>query len=74
VLVAVQDSGVGIKPEHVDRLFNALFPTKPVGMGMGLSICGSIIDAHGGKLSASPSVSTGAIFQFTLPVHREHTS
>ena len=72
VLVAVQDSGVGIDPEHVDRLFNAFFTTKPSGMGMGLSICRSIIEAHGGKLWASRNAGAGATFQFTLPVSPEH--
>src|SRR5262249_32685536 len=66
VLVAVQDSGVGIDPEHVDRLFNSFFTTKLSGMGMGLSICRSIIEAHGGKLWASCNAGAGATFQFTL--------
>ena len=74
VLVAVQDSGVGIDPGEVDRLFNAFFTTKPNGMGMGLSICRSIIEAHGGKLWASRNVGTGATFQFTLPAYREPVS
>jgi PAS domain S-box-containing protein len=74
VFVAVQDSGVGIEPDHMDRLFNAFFTTKPAGMGMGLSICRSIIDAHGGKLSASNSVAGGAIFQFSLPAYRGRAS
>ncbi len=72
VLIAVQDSGVGIDPGDVDRLFNAFFTTKPSGMGMGLSICRSIIEAHGGKLWASRNVGAGATFQFTLPAYREH--
>jgi PAS domain S-box-containing protein len=70
VLVAVQDSGIGIDPEHIDRLFNAFFTTKPRGMGMGLPICRSIIEAHGGKLWASHNVGVGATFQFTLPADR----
>jgi PAS domain S-box-containing protein len=74
VLVAVQDSGVGIDPGEVDRLFNAFFTTKPAGMGMGLSICRSIIEAHGGKLWASRNVGAGATFQFTLPAYREPVS
>ena len=67
VLVAIQDSGSGIDPENIDRLFAAFFTTKPRGMGMGLSICRSIIDAHGGRLWASNNDGPGATFQFTLP-------
>jgi K+-sensing histidine kinase KdpD len=74
VLVAVQDSGVGIEAEHMERLFSAFFTTKPTGMGMGLSICRSIIDAHGGKLFASRNAGAGATFYFMLPAHREHAS
>jgi signal transduction histidine kinase len=67
VLVAVEDSGIGIASENVDRLFNSFYTTKPGGMGMGLSICRSIIDAHGGKLWAASNSGPGATFQFTLP-------
>ena len=74
VLVAVQDSGVGIETEHMDRLFNAFFTTKPTGMGMGLSICRSIIDAHDGKLFASRNSGAGVTFNFMLPAYREHAS
>jgi signal transduction histidine kinase len=68
VLVAVDDCGTGIDPEHMDRLFNAFFSTKPDGMGMGLSICRSIVEAHGGRVWASGHDGPGATFQFTLPV------
>jgi signal transduction histidine kinase len=68
VLVAVQDSGPGLKPESVDRLFDAFYTTKPGGMGMGLSICRSIIEAHGGQVGATANVPRGASFHFTLPV------
>jgi signal transduction histidine kinase len=74
VCVAVQDSGVGIDPANVDRLFHAFFTTKPNGMGMGLSISRSIIEAHGGRLWASRNVGPGATFQFTLPRHGERES
>src|SRR2546425_679882 len=67
VLVAVQDAGVGIDPNTVDRLFSAFFTTKPGGLGMGLSISRSIIDAHGGRLWATPNPTHGATFHFALP-------
>ncbi len=68
VLVAVQDSGPGLNPESVDRLFDAFHTTKPGGMGMGLSICRSIVEAHGGRIWASRTAGPGATVQFTLPV------
>src|SRR5258707_6707116 len=67
VRVAVHDSGPGIRPEHLDRVFDAFHTTKSSGTGMGLSICRSIIDAHGGRLWAEANEPRGAIFQFTLP-------
>ena len=67
VLVAVRDSGPGIDPEHIERVFDAFYTTKPSGVGMGLSICRSIIDAHGGRLWADANEPRGAVFQFTLP-------
>jgi len=70
VLVAIEDSGAGIDPAHLERLFTAFFTTKPGGLGMGLSICRSIIEAHGGKLWAACNVGVGATFQFTLPAHQ----
>ena len=69
VLVEVGDSGTGIDPAHAGQLFNAFFTTKADGMGMGLSICRSIIEAHGGRIWASPNAGPGTIFQFTLPAH-----
>ena len=68
VLVTVQDSGPGLTPESVDRLFDAFYTTKPSGMGMGLSICRSIVDAHGGRIWASRTAGPGATVQFTLPL------
>jgi signal transduction histidine kinase len=67
VLVAVRDSGPGLDPAHVERIFKSFYTTKPNGTGMGLSICRSIIDAHGGRLWAEANEPRGAIFQFTLP-------
>jgi PAS domain S-box-containing protein len=67
VLVAVRDSGPGIEPESLERAFEAFYTTKTSGMGMGLSICRSIIDAHGGRLWAGVNEPYGAVFQFTLP-------
>src|ERR1700719_1309163 len=67
VLVSVADCGVGISAENADRLFSAFFTTKSSGMGIGLSICRSIIDAHGGRLWAIPCEPQGARFQFTIP-------
>jgi signal transduction histidine kinase len=68
VLVTVRDSGPGITAENIERLFEPFYTTKASGMGMGLSICRSIIEAHGGRLWASANVPRGAIFQFTVPV------
>ncbi|WP_147155750.1 sensor histidine kinase, partial [Reyranella soli] len=67
VVVAVRDSGPGIDREHLERVFDAFYTTKPSGTGMGLSICRSIIDAHGGRLWAEANKPRGAVFQFTLP-------
>jgi signal transduction histidine kinase len=67
VRIAVADSGAGIDPETMDRIFNTFFTTKSYGMGMGLSICRSIVEAHGGRLSASPSHPHGTIFEVVLP-------
>jgi PAS domain S-box-containing protein len=69
VLVAVEDSGVGIDPDNAKKLFNAFYTTKPSGMGMGLSICRSIIEDHDGTLWASRNAGPGATFQFALRSH-----
>jgi signal transduction histidine kinase len=67
VLVAVRDSGPGIGPDDLGRVFEPFYTTKSSGVGMGLSICRSIIDAHGGRLWADVNAPLGALFQFTLP-------
>lgn len=67
VLIQVQDSGPGLDPDHADRIFEPFFTTKPEGIGMGLSIARSIVEAHGGRLWATPGSSHGTVFQFTLP-------
>ena len=67
VAVSVQDSGTGIDPENIDRVFEAFFTTKTNGMGMGLAICRSIVEAHGGNMSVSPGVPHGSVFHIFLP-------
>jgi len=67
VLVMVQDTGPVLDPAKLERLFEAFYTTKPNGLGMGLSICRSIIEVHGGRLWASANTPSGAIFQFALP-------
>jgi PAS domain S-box-containing protein len=74
VFVTVTDSGVGISTENANRVFNAFFTTKCSGMGMGLSICRSIVEAHGGRISALPNEGPGATFQFVLPSLQEEAS
>jgi signal transduction histidine kinase len=70
VLIEVRDSGIGISPEHAGQLFNAFFTTKADGMGMGLSICRSIIEAHGGRIWASHNDGPGTTLHFSLPAPR----
>jgi signal transduction histidine kinase len=66
VLVVVRDAGVGLDPQHIERIFQAFFTTKPDGIGMGLSISRSIVEAHGGRLWAMPNAGPGTTLQFTL--------
>jgi PAS domain S-box-containing protein len=74
VLVAVQDAGIGLDPQQMVRLFDPFFTTKPGGMGIGLAISRTIIEAHGGRLWATPNDGPGATFQFTLPLNSERQS
>jgi len=74
VLVAVRDSGPGLDPESLNHIFTAFYTTKPQGMGMGLAISRSIVEAHGGSLWATVNEGRGAVFQFTLPVGVERVS
>jgi C4-dicarboxylate-specific signal transduction histidine kinase len=67
LMVAVEDTGTGLDPAIADRIFDSFVTTKPDGMGMGLSICRSIIEAHGGRISASPRVPYGTAIRFTVP-------
>jgi signal transduction histidine kinase len=69
VRVAVRDTGTGLTPAALEHLFEPFYTTKPNGLGLGLSICHSIIDAHGGRLWVSANVPRGAVFQFTVPEH-----
>jgi signal transduction histidine kinase len=68
-LLSVKDVGVGVAPDKVDQLFAAFYTTKPDGLGIGLSICRSIVEAHGGQIWASPNGGPGMTFQFTIPTH-----
>jgi signal transduction histidine kinase len=71
LLVAVEDAGVGIEPENLARLFSAFYTTKPDGMGMGLSISRSIVEAHGGRVWATRNSGPGMTFRFTLSAYHE---
>lgn len=71
ILVAVRDTGPGLDPTTVNRLFDPFYTTKPAGTGMGLAICNSIVEAHGGQLWAGANEPRGAVFQFTLPLQHE---
>ncbi len=74
VLVTVRDSGTGLAPEQLDQVFDAFYTTKATGMGMGLAISRSIVEAHGGRLWATANTPRGTIFQFTLPAEDEERS
>jgi two-component system, LuxR family, sensor kinase FixL len=70
VVVSVCDSGSGLEAQKVDRLFDAFYTTKPNGMGMGLAICRSIMEAHGGRLTARANEPRGAIFEAEFPIEQ----
>ena len=71
VLVSVRESGPGIRPQSIERLFEPFYTTKQAGMGMGLAICRSIVEGHGGRIWATANLPRGAAFYFTLPVAPE---
>ena len=71
VLVSVRESGPGIRPQSIERLFDPFYTTKQAGMGMGLAICRSIVEGHGGRIWATGNVPQGAAFHFTLPAAPE---
>ncbi len=74
VVISVQDSGPGFDPKSLEHLFDPFYTTKPQGLGLGLSISRSIIDAHGGRLWATANAPCGAIFQFRLPIGGERVA
>ena len=67
ILVSIEDSGTGLEPGLSDRIFDPLVTTKQNGMGMGLAICKSIVEGHGGRVWAVPGFANGTVFQFTVP-------
>ena len=71
VLVEVQDTGTGIAADEIESIFDPFVTSKPEGLGLGLSICRSIIERHGGRISAANNPDRGATFSVTLPVTRE---
>jgi signal transduction histidine kinase len=74
VLVAIDDTGAGLEASLLERIFEPLFTTKSHGMGMGLAICKSIVESHGGRIWAQPRKPHGATFQFTVPTMEDGTS
>jgi C4-dicarboxylate-specific signal transduction histidine kinase len=74
LVVAIEDSGVGLNLGQLDQLFEPFYTTKPEGLGLGLSICRSIIEAHGGRLWAEPAPKSGALFKFTIPLDSQPAS
>jgi signal transduction histidine kinase len=74
VFVEVRNSGLGLDPANRDRLLGSFYTTKPDGMGMGLAISRSIVEAHGGRRWATPNKPHGAVFRFTLPVEQDSST
>ena len=68
VHISIADTGIGIDPSNLDQIFKPLFTTKEYGMGMGLSICRSIVESHNGRISVSAGQERGSIFQLVLPI------
>ena len=71
IMLSFEDSGTGIDSKSLERIFDPFFTTKPQGMGMGLAICRSIVEAHGGNLTVSPGIPHGSVFQIALPLARQ---
>jgi signal transduction histidine kinase len=71
IMLSFEDSGTGIDSKNIERIFDPFFTTKSQGMGMGLAICRSIVEAHGGNLTVSPGIPHGSVFQITLPLARD---
>jgi signal transduction histidine kinase len=69
--IAIVDSGPGILPEHMSKLFEPLFTTKPRGIGLGLAVCKKLVDANGGRIEVQSELGKGATFKVCLPVHEE---
>ncbi|MNT58819.1 Sensor protein FixL [compost metagenome] len=69
--VAVEDAGIGLAPQVMERVFDAFYTTKAQGLGMGLAICQSLVESHGGRLWASANVPCGSVFQFALPARQK---
>jgi signal transduction histidine kinase len=70
VMLSVRDTGTGIDKDNIDRIFEAFYTTKPTGMGLGLAICRSIVEAHGGSLSAARDYPHGSVLRLVLPSHQ----
>jgi signal transduction histidine kinase len=74
LLLSVRDSGIGISPKDKERIFDAFFTTKPAGMGLGLAICRTIVENHGGKLRLAESDSRGSTFEVVMPIGTQRSS